>query len=214
MAFACGVIAIVYGIRGNPAEGCWFVLYATILDRMDGLAARALNACSKFGVWLDSSSDFVAFGVAPAFLFMGTSPMGFEPILVAPMAVYIFGCGLRLTWFSLRGAQSEFQGVPSTLAGGVYAVGLRVALDHGFTGVHHLWLFAIVLIVFGLAMNAPWLRYGKVGGLKTRWLNFFGVAVVATCAVLIVVKTLPEFVFGASFLVMLVAPVISRFERD
>lgn len=213
MALACGVIAIMHGAKGNPIEGSWWVLYATILDRIDGTAARALNATSKFGVWLDSTSDFVAFGVAPAFLFLGTNAAGFEPILIIPMAIYIVGGGVRLVRFSLREAQDEFEGVPSTLAGGVYAAGLNVALIHGLTGADHLWLFAALLIVFGIAMNTPWLRYGKVGGLSTRWLNYLGVAVVITCVVLIVLRTLPEFVFGASGLIMLTAPLISRSER-
>ena len=113
----------------------------------------------------------------------------------------------------MQEAQKEFSGVPSTLAGGVYAVGLHVALIHGLSGADHLWLFGAVLIVFGIAMNTPWLRYGKVGGLSTRWLNYVGVAVVATCALLIVLRTFPEFVFGASFFIMLTAPLISRAEN-
>ncbi len=213
MALACGVMAIVHSVRGNPLEGSWWILYATILDRLDGVAARTLNASSTFGMWLDSASDFVSFAIAPAFLFMGTSPDGFEPILAVPMGIYILGGGTRLVRFSLGEATKEFQGVPSTLAGGVYAVGLHVALSHGLTGAEHLWLFASVLIAFGIAMNIPWLRYGKVGGLSIRWLNIVGISLVLICIVLIVSRTLPEFVFGASGLIMLTAPLISRAEH-
>lgn len=213
MALACGVIAIVHAIKGDPIEGTWWVLYATILDRMDGLAARMLKASSTFGMWLDSVSDFVSFGVAPAFLFMGTNPDGFEPILAVPMAIYIVGGGVRLVRFSLGEASKEFQGVPSTLAGGVYAVGLQVALSHGLAGDQAIWLFGGVLVAFGIAMNIPWLRYGKVGGLSNRGLNILGVSLVLICIVLILSRTLPEFVFGASGLIMLTAPLISRAER-
>jgi CDP-diacylglycerol--serine O-phosphatidyltransferase len=212
LALACGVIAAVYGAQGKPVEGSWFVLYATILDRMDGFAARALNATSQFGVWLDSTSDFVAFGVAPAFLFLGASPRGFEPIVLVPMAIYIGGCGVRLVRFSLQEAQKEFRGVPSTLAGGVYAAGINSGYSNGLVDSNALWLYGAVLVIFGLAMNTPWIRYGKVGGLSTPWLNYFGMAVVATCAIFILVGVLPEFVFGASFTVMLTAPLISRYE--
>ena len=212
MALACGVVAAVYGAQGQTVEGSWWVLYATILDRMDGIVARALHATSKFGVWIDSASDFVAFGVAPAFLFLGASPSGFEPILAVPMAIYIFGAGIRLVRFSLQEAEKEFRGVPSTLAGGVYAAGINSAITNGLTGPMALWLFGGVLVAFGIGMNTPWIRYGKVGGLATRWLNILGIAAVAACAVFIVIGILPEFVFGASFLVMLTAPIISRFE--
>lgn len=179
---------------------------------MDGVAARALKATSKFGVWLDSSSDFVAFGVAPAFLFLGASPSGFRSVLILPMALYIGGCGLRLVRFSLQEAQKEFRGVPSTLAGGVYAAGINTGYSNGLVDTNALWLYGAVLVAFGLAMNTPWIRYGKVGGLSTPWLNYFGMAVVATCAIFILVGVFPEFVFGASFAVMLTAPLISRYE--
>ncbi len=213
MALACGVIAIVHASQGDPLEASWWVLYATILDRMDGVAARMLKASTTFGMWLDSASDFVAFGIAPAFLFMGTHPGGFEPILAVPMAIYIIGGGVRLVRFSLGEATKEFEGVPSTLAGGVYAVGLNVALSHGLSGAEHLWLFGGVLVAFGIAMNIPWLHYGKVGGLSTRWLNILGVSLVLMCIVCIVSRTLPEFVFASSGLIMLIAPIISRIEN-
>lgn len=213
LALTCGVLAAIYGAQGKPVEGSWFVLYATILDRMDGVLARALKATSTFGLWLDSASDFVAFGVAPAFLFLGAAPSGFEPLLVVPMGIYIFGAGIRLVRFSLQEAAKEFRGMPSTLAGGVYAAGINSAISNGATGHDYLWLFAVVLIVFGVGMNTPWIRYGKVGGLSTRWLNYLGLSVVFACAVFIVLGILPEFVFGASFTVMLVAPLISRYEN-
>lgn len=213
MALACGVIATVHGANGNPGEGCWWVLYATILDRMDGVAARTLKASSKFGMWLDSVSDFVSFGVAPAFLFMGTNPDGFVPLLALPMGIYIVAGGVRLVRFSLGAPAKEFQGVPSTLSGGVYAAGLLVALSHGLRGATELWLFGGVLVAFGIAMNLPWLHYGKVGGLSIRWLNILGVSLVLICIVLILSRTFPEFVFGASGSIMLIAPFISRAER-
>ena len=214
LALTCGVIASVHGANGNPIEGTWWVLYATILDRLDGVTARALNASSTLGVWLDSASDFVAFGVAPAFLFLGTSPSGFELWMAIPMSVYIIGCGARLLRFSLQEAKEEFSGAPSTLAGGVYAVGLNTALIHGLSGADHQWLFASVLIAFGIAMNTPWLHYAKVGGVSTRWLNILGVSAIATCAVLILFRALPEVVFAASGIIMLTAPLISRFENS
>ena len=213
MALACGVIAIVHAVNGDPMEGCWWVLYATILDRMDGIAARTLNASTNFGMWLDSVSDFVSFGVAPAFLFMGTNPAGFQPLLALPMGLYIVCGGVRLVRFSLGEPAKEFEGVPSTLAGGVYAAGLVVALGHGLNGAEHLWLFGAVLAVFGIAMNLPWLHYGKVGGLSIRWLNILGMSLVLICIVLILSRILPEFVFGASGTIMLTAPLISRAER-
>lgn len=214
MALTCGVVAAVYGAKGQPIEGSWWVLTATILDRLDGFSARALKASSRFGAWFDSVSDFVAFGVAPSFLMLGTSSTGFEPILLIPMLVYTLGCGIRLTRFSLdSGDHKGFDGVPSTLAGGVYAAGLHVALAHGLSGDTYLWMFAGVLILFGIAMNVRWLHYGKVGAVSIRWLNRFGVTTLIVCTILILLRRLPEFVFAASALIMITAPLISSIER-
>ena len=95
----------------------------------------------------------------------------------------------------------------------MYAVGINVALIHGVSGEDYLWLFALVLVIFSLAMNTSWLRYGKVGGLATPWLNYLGITVVAACALCIVLRILPEFVFGASFLVMITAPLMATAEK-
>lgn len=49
-----------------------FIFAAAIFDFLDGLAARTLHAYSDIGKELDSLSDLVSFGVAPAFLLYNT----------------------------------------------------------------------------------------------------------------------------------------------
>ena len=68
MALCAGVTTIRYAILGNwmYAIGCMFL--ACVFDGLDGRVARKLKASSKFGAELDSLSDFVSFGVAPAIL--------------------------------------------------------------------------------------------------------------------------------------------------
>jgi CDP-diacylglycerol--serine O-phosphatidyltransferase len=68
MALCAGVTTIRFAIIGNwmYAIGCIFL--ACIFDGLDGRVARKLKASSKFGAELDSLSDFVSFGVAPAIL--------------------------------------------------------------------------------------------------------------------------------------------------
>ncbi len=68
MALCAGITTIKYAILQNwaMAIGCLFL--AGIFDGLDGRVARKLKASSKFGAELDSLSDFVSFGVAPALL--------------------------------------------------------------------------------------------------------------------------------------------------
>jgi CDP-diacylglycerol--serine O-phosphatidyltransferase len=70
----CGVSAIIYliGFQGSGASfpfiAVWLIFAAMFFDVFDGFAARKLNAESLHGMQLDSLSDMVSFGVAPAML--------------------------------------------------------------------------------------------------------------------------------------------------
>lgn len=70
--FACGLAVVLVGDAldegGVPIRGAILILAAVIFDLLDGAAARTLNAQSAFGRELDSLSDLVCFGVAPATL--------------------------------------------------------------------------------------------------------------------------------------------------
>ncbi len=211
-ALTCGAYSIVLAMSGRPLEASWWILYATILDKMDGAVARALRSQSPFGAQLDCFADFVSFGLAPAFLFLGTLPGEVAPAMMLPALVYVLGAAARLSRFTLRDEGSVFEGVPSTMAGGVYAVSMIVALDHGLPERHLVWSSALVLTVFGVAMNTPWLRYTKVGTGPTRFVQVALLAVVATCMVLIVTRWVPEVLLGLTGTSMLIGPLVARLE--
>ena len=67
-ALAFGVSSINMAFWGEWALAILFIALAGVFDFLDGKVARMLNVSSKFGAELDSLSDFVSFGVAPAFL--------------------------------------------------------------------------------------------------------------------------------------------------
>jgi CDP-diacylglycerol--serine O-phosphatidyltransferase len=68
LALCSGLTAIRFGIAGNWAWAVAYVGVAAVLDGMDGRIARSLRAQTRFGAELDSLSDVVAFGVAPAII--------------------------------------------------------------------------------------------------------------------------------------------------
>jgi CDP-diacylglycerol--serine O-phosphatidyltransferase len=68
VALCTGLTALRFGIDGRWTGAMILVLCAAFLDGMDGMVARLLKATSEFGAQLDSFSDFVSFGVAPATL--------------------------------------------------------------------------------------------------------------------------------------------------
>jgi len=63
---ACGTTAIVFTLEGQWQLAVYLVLAASVLDFLDGFAARLLKAGSRTGKQLDSLADMVSFGVLPA----------------------------------------------------------------------------------------------------------------------------------------------------
>ncbi|MEK6963236.1 MAG: CDP-diacylglycerol--serine O-phosphatidyltransferase [Nanoarchaeota archaeon] len=72
---------------------------AMIMDYLDGKVARALNQTSELGTNLDSLSDMVSFGAAPAFLLL--SKNGFAPILWVTSVIFISCGAFRLGRYNL-----------------------------------------------------------------------------------------------------------------
>src|SRR5438046_5337940 len=63
-----GIWAMVLATRGEFYRASWFIVFAGILDTLDGRVARLSGTGARFGAELDSLVDIVSFGVAPAFL--------------------------------------------------------------------------------------------------------------------------------------------------
>ena len=68
LAVCMGVTAIRLGIEGRYELAVAAVIFAGVLDAMDGRIARFLKSASRFGAELDSLADFVNFGVVPGLL--------------------------------------------------------------------------------------------------------------------------------------------------
>ena len=68
MALCAGITTIRFAIMEKWTYAIYCTFFACIFDGLDGRVARKLKASSKFGAELDSLSDFVSFGVAPAIL--------------------------------------------------------------------------------------------------------------------------------------------------
>lgn len=209
-ALMCGVVSVLLSMRGQVHEATWWILYATLLDRLDGAAARALKASSALGAQLDSFADFVSFGLAPAFLFLGLAAPDISPGLLLPVAIYVLGCAIRLGRFNMDGVSDVFLGVPTTVAGGIMAVVVNVCFHHEVLPHGHLWPIAVLLTGFGVAMNLPWLRYTKLGRSSSRGLNVFMAIVVLTCAVLILTRWLPELLLALTGTTLILGPILSR----
>ncbi|HEX7336156.1 MAG TPA: CDP-diacylglycerol--serine O-phosphatidyltransferase [Gemmatimonadales bacterium] len=116
-----GFWAIVSAFNGNFRWAGWFIVFAGILDMLDGRVARLSGTGTRFGAELDSLVDVISFGVAPALLmyFLDFSNAGrFAWILCY---IYVVAVALRLARFNVLSAGKPstgwFTGLPSPAAG-------------------------------------------------------------------------------------------------
>lgn len=118
-----GMLAIILATEERFSLAAIMVIVAMLLDGLDGRVARALNAQSEFGKELDSLSDIISFGIAPA-LIMYLISFHSIPTGMAWAVTAIFPlCGaLRLARFNVqKGTPGYFIGLPIPAAGGVLA---------------------------------------------------------------------------------------------
>ena len=123
-----GIISIIVAFQGNFPWAAFLVIIGMLLDGLDGRVARALNAQSEFGKELDSLSDVISFGVAPAFIMYGVvlNEIGWVGTVIT--AIFPICGALRLARFNVAtGTPNYFVGLPITAAGGVLAT---LALYH------------------------------------------------------------------------------------
>lgn len=115
MNLFCGFVAIIQIYEGKVEFGAWLIVLAGLFDMMDGFMARIANATTEFGIELDSLSDIVSFGVAPAFLLYSFS---LHELLIFGIIISAFPalCGaVRLARFNVDARVEDpnvFKGLP------------------------------------------------------------------------------------------------------
>lgn len=186
----CGCLAIMMSFRSTELIALdwhgwqWaiiFILAATVFDFMDGFAARGLHAYSDLGKELDSLSDLVSFGVAPAFLLFNTLN-SFHPqhenvlgIHYLVFLIPLFGAW-RLARFNVRdagGDNSVFRGLPIP-ANALFWIGYTDWIWNYGTPDDHVVALAILLISISMVSNLtlPSLKFKTYGlsGNKNRYI--------------------------------------------
>lgn len=122
---SCGFLAIA---SNDLFLGTIFILTGMFLDTMDGTCARAFNAQSRMGKELDSLSDMVTFGVAPAILYLQLSPVDHWVKYLAPL-LFVFGAALRLAKFNILPPSKEFIGL-STPVATIFLTGIFIGVNY------------------------------------------------------------------------------------
>ncbi|WP_179379121.1 CDP-diacylglycerol--serine O-phosphatidyltransferase [Jannaschia marina] len=133
LCFGLTSIRFTFAEQFHLAAG--MLILAALIDGLDGMLARRLNAASPFGAELDSLSDFVCFGVAPALLVYNFGLEGLAGMGWLSALFFTICCCLRLARFNVaaKGETSadlkSFTGVPAPAGAmlGIFPVTLYLA---------------------------------------------------------------------------------------
>jgi CDP-diacylglycerol--serine O-phosphatidyltransferase len=158
----CGLTGMRFAMLGHFGMAAMFIVIAAFIDGMDGRIARLLKSTSNFGAQLDSLSDIICFGVAPAIIIYLWQLQDLGAIGWAVSLFYVVCAALRLARFNaaLNTEPQEpwrkkfFTGVPAPAGAmlallpltGTLAMGERLPLT-GF-------MVAGALLIVGLLMSS------------------------------------------------------------
>lgn len=157
-----GILSIIFVFNERPDLASIMVIVAMLTDGLDGRVARALNVQSDFGKELDSLSDVISFGVAPAFI---VYVVAFQDLNSATgwIVTAIFPiCGaMRLARFNTNtgGKSGYFVGLPIPAAGGILST---LALFHQDLGAYAM-IAGTLILSFLMVSNMKYPNFKKLG---------------------------------------------------
>jgi CDP-diacylglycerol--serine O-phosphatidyltransferase len=171
-ALFCGFYAIVMSLNMKFDQSTIAIFIAMVLDSMDGRVARLTNTQSEFGAQLDSLSDMVSFGAAPALVVYEWSLKGMGKLGWMAAFIYCACAALRLARFNTNIAVVDkryFQGLPSPAAAALVAGFIWLMDDLNFIGSDFYWISWALTLYAGLTMvtNVPFYSFKTINFRKS-----------------------------------------------
>ncbi|MES2632783.1 MAG: CDP-diacylglycerol--serine O-phosphatidyltransferase [Pseudomonadota bacterium] len=162
-----GFYGIVMAMDGRFDQAAVGVFCAMVLDSLDGRVARMTNTQSAFGEQMDSLSDMVSFGAAPALIAYTWSLKDLGRWGWIAAFVYCSCAALRLARFNVNTAVVDkryFQGLPSPAAAALLAGFIWVMNDMGIAGPQLSWYVFALALYAGLTMvtNVPFYSFKDI----------------------------------------------------
>ena len=189
----CGFVAILYTLHAHEYKYealvgggsgmqvfntvAILIFSAMIFDAMDGFAARILNAASMHGIQMDSLSDMVTFGVAPAVLVVELTNFMYgwkvdgtmTAVLYVCGGIYLGGAALRLATYNVAAIDGSkknpnwFSGMPSPGAAAALCVLIFLMPQWGDFFKAHPWILPVYAAFLGFLMvsKVPYLHAGR-----------------------------------------------------
>jgi CDP-diacylglycerol--serine O-phosphatidyltransferase len=173
-----GCLSILASVNGNFLQAALLLIGAMLCDTLDGRVARLTHCTSEIGAELDSLSDLVSFGMAPAFMIYLLDLNTLGKLGIAIAVVYVLCGGLRLARFNVKAkdgiVHAYFEGLPIPAAAGLL---LSFVLTYEMAGPTDLTFKTL-----------PILR-------QTLPFFFNSMAVLMVCLAFLMVSTIPYYSF-------------------
>lgn len=214
-----GVMAVIFALQTNsiliyqndayqssfniPEKLSWAaicILIAAVIDFLDGFVARLLNATSEMGKQLDSLSDVVSFGVAPAVIIYQLLRFSYAReengiyisiIVLLPAIIIACASAYRLARFNIDDSQQySFKGLPVPAAG-IFIASFPLIIHFSTSPainsviVNKWFLYAVILIISYLMVSRHRmiaLKFSKYSGIE-----FYAMLVVAIIGAVVAV---------------------------
>ena len=237
-----GILSILASINGETEghfiRAAWFLIGALACDIVDGRIARMTKTTSDFGMQLDSLSDLISFGMAPAMMMYMLVLKEMGKIGVAIAVLYVLCCTLRLARFNVLAQSGEvkkhFTGLPTPASAGVlisfvlsfkllspegYALNAKTipALQSLMPAFFKIMPVVIVILSFLMVSNVPYLSFKKVKMTKVRTIEFFAFLIVLIILIVVYPQNIIFLIFSIyaiSGLVLYVPSIIIRMNSE
>ncbi len=211
-----GISSIKFSIDGNYNLAVTLILFAAILDTLDGRIARLIKGTSEFGKELDSLTDFVSFGIAPVFVLYFWELSNYGKLGWAITLIYSVCCVLRLARFNLTKVDENqewkknfFEGIPSPAGGLLILMPLiydLTDLNIGFN-IKILTPYLTITIAILLVSKIPTLALKKISiSPKTTVFLLLSIGIIIIALLFYTLKTL--LVFGIIYLLSIPVSII------
>ena len=159
-ALFCGFYSIITAISGDFILAAIYILFAMILDGLDGRVARMTNTQTSFGEYFDSLSDMLCFGVAPALLVYLSSLSMFTSGYLAKISyiacfIYIASTAIRLARFNSRNQTTDkkyFMGLASPAAAAILICYVWLMQDLGIDIKSYITLTVTLIVSLSILM--------------------------------------------------------------
>ncbi len=195
-----GISSIKFALDGNYSLSVIFLLFAALLDGLDGRIARLIDGTSEFGKELDSLTDFVSFGIAPAFILFFWELKNYGKIGWAITLIFSVCCVLRLARFNLTKIQKEeewkvnyFEGIPSPAGGILVLMPLIFDLSSFNVGyeVKNLTPYLSIVVSILLISKIPTFSFKKIAiQRKLTIFLFLGIGIICISLIFYTFETL------------------------